>query len=144
MSKYKKTLTTIIAFIITYCLHFIVFPMIAERYYPTSNEASGLYFGSFILLILLLEFKVCSSIIEWVIGDIIYFALVLIYHGEGYYGIGLVSFIDLDGTATHYDFGFAVVSILVIAVEIIILELIMKGISLFIKKLYHKFSGKRL
>lgn len=106
--KNKKILPVVIAFITIYCLHFIVFPMTARRHFPSSNETAGLYFGSFIILIILLEFKVCNNIIAWLIGDIVYFALVFLYHGKGYYGIGLAG-VNLDGASRYYDFEFAAI-----------------------------------
>ncbi|WP_455717898.1 hypothetical protein [Anaerosporobacter sp.] len=130
----KKIILTVIAFVLTYLLQFVLFPAIATNYFPRSNEATVFYFGSFTLLIVVLEFWITSNIKLWGLGDIIYIVLVFIYHGKGLYGIGLKG-ITLDGAQPQYDFSYAALSIGIYVIYIIIIEVIVKVFSLVIRKL---------
>jgi hypothetical protein len=135
--KNKKNIFTVIAFVLIYLLQFVLFPGIATNYFPRSNEATIFYFGSFTLLIIVLEFCITSNIKLWLLGDIIYIALVFVYHGKGLYGIGLKG-ITLDGAQPQYDFKFAVVSIGIYALYIIIIEVIVKVFAAVTRKLFNK------
>lgn len=126
--KNKKIMFTVIAFVLTYLLQFMIFPAIATNYFPRSNEATVFYFGSFTLLIIILELWIASNIKFWILGDIIYIALVFIYNGKGLYGIGLEG-INLDEAQPQYNFEYIVISIAIFAIYIIIIEALVKVFS---------------
>ncbi len=126
--KNKKIMFTVIAFVLTYLLQFIIFPAIATNYFPRSNEATVFYFGSFTLLIIILELWIASNIKFWILGDIIYIALVFIYNGKGLYGIGLEG-INLDEAQPQYNSEYTVISIAIFAIYIIIIEALVKVFS---------------
>lgn len=133
--KNKKVIFTVIAFILTYLSQFIIFLNIAANYFPRSNEATVFFFGSFTLLIIILELWIASDIKIWLLGDIIYIALVFIYNGKGLYGIGLTG-ITLDDAQPQYDFEYVVISIAIFAIYVIIIEALVKVFSTIWRKIY--------
>ena len=132
----KKIIFTVIAFALTYLLQFVIFPIIATNYFPRSNEATVFFFGSFTILIVILELWIASNIKFWLLGDIIYIALVFIYNGKGLYGIGLTG-ITLDDAQPRYDLEYVVFSIAIFAIYIIIIEVLVKVFSAVWKKIYN-------
>ena len=59
----------------------------------------------------------------WILPDILYCVLVLIYSGNGLYRVGMRG-ISLDGAHPYYDFSFALIWVGIIFVLIILIQLI--------------------
>ena len=126
----KKLLFTVITFIMLYILQFFLFPKIASRYFPLSNEVMVFLYGSLAIVIVLVELWMKINIKHWFIGDLVYLLLIFIYHGRGLYGIGLWGFF----TQTQYYFSIAVASIIVIAIYIVIIEIMAKLLFAFFRR----------
>lgn len=131
----KKNLYMIIAFILLYILQFLILPLCTPRYFPISNEASGFYFGSFLVLLVFLEYLVSYNVKACILADLIYLALVTLFHGKGLYGIGFVG-ISLDGAQAQYDFQFAMISIAIFGIYILLMEIIVKMIFILFRKIF--------
>lgn len=98
----KKSILSIIIFALIYAMHFLVFPALFEKWYPRSNEAYGLYIGSFLFIIIMSKCFLDLQHKYYIMGMAAYIIAVSIYNACGAYGIGLRG-IALDGIKIYYD-----------------------------------------
>ena len=88
MEKVKKQVKIILWCMVMYIFNFLIAPFVFVDWYPNTNESS------FILAILTFcitfigTLKVSGCMFYWLIGDILYCLMIVIYHPAGAYGIG--------------------------------------------------------
>ncbi|MBO7253981.1 MAG: hypothetical protein J6V36_01615 [Clostridia bacterium] len=132
----KQTLFPVLGMVIIYALQFLVFPICFPRFSAGSNEASFLFIVPLIAFLVLTNILIDVNIVRWAIADLIYCVLVVVYNGQGLYGIGKRG-INLDGNVPKYSFEAAVMSSVVIALAVFVLQtliLLAKKVYLRMKK----------
>ncbi len=127
----KQTLFPILGMVIIYALQFLVFPICFPKFYAVSNEASFLFIVPLIAFLVLTNVLIDVNIVRWAIADIIYCILIVIYNGQGLYGIGEKG-VALDGNIPKYSFEVAVMSSVVITLAMFVFQTLI----LLVKKVY--------
>ena len=120
----KKDITRIsIVLLLTYLLQFVIAPTLFPIYYPSTNESTAILFGSISVGALLGMIFLSDKYRYWLLCDIPYFLLMILYSHNGAYGIGVVG-IPIDGNQVYYDRGVAIFLVLYIAVLTFLIQLI--------------------
>lgn len=122
MSKHK-CVSMLILIVLTYLVQFVWFPRCFPKYYPRSNEAWALFFVPLIVLAVIGSVVVRANVKTWLIADVLYWIMLLIYHGKGHYGIGLRG-ITLDGLQPKYSWELAMITISIIVVLLVGFQLL--------------------
>lgn len=91
----------ILIVLVMFILQFFAAPALFARYFPSSNEAGGIFLSTIILFSLLEMLLVSDKIPHWLLGDLLYFLLMMLFNC-GAYGIGWVG-MPLDGIVPQYD-----------------------------------------
>lgn len=116
-----------------YLVQFIIFPEVFPKYYPRSNEATAVFLIPTVLSAVLGIWCFKVKFTGCLIADSVYCAMICIYNGHGHYGIGLRG-IFLDGAKPVYSFGYALVSIMIIFILLVIFQALIYGLyGLFLK-----------
>lgn len=127
----KQTLFPVLGMVIIYVLQFLVFPICFPRFSAGPNEAKFLFIAPLIAFLVITNILIDVSIVRWAIVDIIYCILIVIYNGQGLYGIGEKG-VALDGNVPKYSFEVAVMSSIVIALAVFVFQTLV----LLVKKVY--------
>lgn len=120
--------------LLLYFLQFIVAPFLFPIFYPSTNESTGILFGSIALCSLLGMIFISTKLRHWLLCDIPYFLLMILFSNNGAYGIGLAG-IPIDGNEVYYNRSVSIYLVLLIAVVTIILQLFIWGVIKIIQKL---------
>lgn len=71
--------------------------------------------------------------IEWFLLDVFYAILIILYHGNGIYGLGMRG-ISLDGSSLQFSMQLLIISLWIITVILFMIQIIMKWLNRIIKK----------
>ena len=118
--KYNELIKVIICNVILYIICFLILPNIFTNFYPTSNEATCLFFAMHIVITFLFMMFCSMKMRYYLISDVIYLILM---------------FIDLDGLHSSISksgdlFGSAVTILIVLVIQFAI-----KGLVFILKKI---------
>ena len=127
----KQLLFPVLGMVIIYVLQFLLFPILFPNFSSGTNEASALFIVPLVAFFVFVNVLSDVNIVRWAIADIIYCILIVIYNGQGLYGIG-VKGIALDGNVPKYSFEDAVMSSIVIALAMFVFQTLV----LLVKKAY--------
>lgn len=130
MHMKKEIIQTILAFMVAYLLQFIVFPPILPNYYPSSNNAMVIFFACHICLCIVLELVITKKFRYWLVGSFVYMLLMVVYHGDGLYGIGLAGIIN-----KYYDFSYALICVVFFEIYFIGIALLCKLVCYVVGRL---------
>ena len=88
--KYNLLSFSVIITII-YVFQFFLMPVCLPQFYPQAVGVKGdiIFYGPLIAFSILGNVIVDTKMFTWVIVDALYWALISIYNGMGYYGIGM-------------------------------------------------------
>ena len=131
LNSCKKMIPLSIA---VYIIQFLVFPTVFPKYYPRSNEAVFIFLIPAVLSAVIGICFLKTNIKGCLISDIVYCLAVCIYHGKGFYGIGLRG-IYLDGAKPVYSFEYALIGILIIFVLLSLFRLSVFGVYRLVLKI---------
>lgn len=116
--------------VLIYGIQFMLLPELFPQYYPQSNEATALLLIPLLLFstagVLLFELKLW----HWLGADLLLGLLLILYDGNGLYGIGLRG-VFLDGTIPRYHKPLALAMI----AGLLLLMLLLQSLSLLVKQL---------
>lgn len=116
--------------VLIYGIQFMLLPELFPRYYPQSNEATALLLIPLLLFstagVLLFELKLW----HWLGADLLLGLLLILYDGNGLYGIGLRG-VFLDGTIPRYHKPLALAMI----AGLLLLMLLLQSLSQLVKRL---------
>ena len=70
---------------------------------------------------------------EWFLLDVFYAILIILYHGNGIYGLGMRG-ISLDGSSLQFSMQFLIISLCIITVILFMIQIIMKWLNRIIRK----------
>ncbi len=93
-----------------YLIQFVLMPLLFPNYYPRSNESVVILLATLLTGFILGVFLGSRKIKFWILPDILYGLMIMVYSGSGLYGIGLRG-ISLDGAQPYYDSLFAVTAV---------------------------------
>ena len=134
----RRYFRAIITMAILYAIQFIILPLLLDTYFPgSSNEATAIFWASSCIVMIIGFWFVSQRLMSWFIADAIYLGLILLYSAEGAYGIGLRG-ITLDNMHTYFDRISVIFGALICLVEILIVQLSLKGIYCAANHLRHK------
>ena len=117
------TIKNICITVLIYLLQFVVFPFLLPDCYPNNNESTLIMFVTFFVGFILGFCLITKKIRYWILPDIFYCLMVLLYSGKGLYGVGMRG-ISLDGASPYYDFSFALIWAAMAFVMILLIQLI--------------------
>ena len=119
-------------FWVIYLIQFILMPMIFSAYYPRSNEATFIFLIPIGIVALLGVCYVKANLWQCVLADLCYALCMCIYHGEGFYGIGLRG-IALDESYPTYFLQDALITIGIILIILIAFQALIRGFFLAVQ-----------
>lgn len=99
--NYKVKIKIVIIVLVMFALQFVIVPLVFPRYFPSSSEAGWFLLLSFAAFSLGEILWVSDRMGDWLLGDVLYFLLILFFN-RGAYGIGWTG-IALDGIIPRYD-----------------------------------------
>ena len=134
----RLRLRAVVTMTVVYALQFLLLPLLLGAYFPgASNEATAIFWLS-AALGLSLGFRFADQrLLSWLIADAFYLALILLYCAEGAYGIGMRG-ISLDGMHTYFDPGAVSFGALICFGEVLVIQLILKGLCCAARRLRRK------
>ncbi len=133
----KQTLFPIIGMALIYALQFLLFPILFPNASSGTTEAEALFIVPLVAFSVLVNVFLDVTVVRWAVADIIYCVLIVIYNGQGLYGIGERG-VALDGNYPTYSFKTAVLSSIVIALALFLLQTIIR----FSRKVFVKVKNK--
>lgn len=110
-------------------------PFVFPKYYPSSNESTGILFISTTVYSLVQIICISDKIYYLLLGDVAYFVLIL-FLNFGAYGIGWQGIL-LDGNRLYYDPTFACIIAAVIVVITFVIQTLLWIIVKVFRKLLH-------
>jgi len=132
MKLKKKLFYVLIALTFLYMIQFLIAPALFPEFYPQSNEAIIMFLSLMLFVEIIGMFIISDHLVHWLLGDLIYMMLMIIYHAEGAYGIGMVG-MSLDGIQLRYNKVAALSTIPFILLILVMTQIIAKAI----KKIVH-------
>ncbi len=127
----KKALWFILAML--YLFQFLILPYLLPQFYPTSNEATTILLLPLIIFSLIAPYYYDLKTIEWFLLDVFYAILIILYHGNGIYGLGMRG-ISLDGSSLQFSMQLLIISLCIITVILFMIQIIMKWLNRTIRK----------
>ncbi len=124
-----KIFFLIINISVIYVLQFLVFPKCLPQYYPVSNEAWAIFIIPLLVFSVLANALIDVNVIRWILVDIIYCIMVIIYNGSGLYGIGKRG-VAIDGMVSFYSFELAVITIFLITLGVFVFQVLIRMVLL--------------
>ena len=120
-----------------YIFLFILIPLIQ----PFWRDADNTFFPSLLIVFGVGMFFISDKLSNWFLSGLLYIIFVVIYHGNGLYGIGMVG-INLDDAQSFYREDAVPLGIVILAIIIFLSQLliwmIVKIIKFFIRLLKQK------
>lgn len=120
---------------IVYAIQFLLFPILFPQYYPTSNESTIILIAPLILFSVL--FNVVITDIrksDWIIVDMTYGTMIILYNGTGLYGIGMRG-ISLDGLSPNYSPKLLFLTVLMLVIVLLSFQVLIRTVLLKCRKL---------
>lgn len=127
----KKALWFILAMI--YLFQFFILPYLLPQFYPTSNEATTILLLPLIIFSLIAPCYYDLKSIEWFLLDVFYAILIILYHGNGIYGLGMRG-ISLDGSSLQFSMQLLIISLCIVTVILFMIQIITKWLNRTIRK----------
>lgn len=132
-ANYKVKIKIVMVVLAMFVFQFIIVPWIFPRYFPSSNNASWILLLTFAMFSLGEMLWVSDRMRDWLLGDVLYFLLMLFFN-HGAYGIGWTG-LALDGITPRYDRSAVSLSVASDAVFMLIIQFLLWGVIKVVRRL---------
>lgn len=130
MNKSNKLIKILILMLIMYIIDFLIAPNVFTNEYPDNTGSTIVLFTSIIVSTIIGMVIISNNIGYYILGDILYYILIFIYHPEGAYGIGLVGILirEYRKEAAPLDIAILIIFLLIVQIVMSIVIQIIKAI----------------
>lgn len=135
MKKSKSLLLILGSFLISYCILFILLPLL-PGYYTKDNIFLIIIIG----MITADMFFISRFLPYYLLGDVLFFLLVWIYPANGAYGMGITGVLFGDTYFSRDELAF---DIAIVGVEFLVFELLIWIVVTIIKKIVEASKKRR-
>lgn len=122
----KSIIKFIILMMCLYVVQFLAIPNIVPTYFSESNEATAIFWITQAFVIIIGFFTITAKFKNYLIADLIYTALPIIYSANGAYGVGYGS---------YYHFRSVIIEYVISLLSLIFFQLLFWLILLAIQKI---------
>jgi hypothetical protein len=127
----KALISVLISDAVLYTLQFLIIPLFYDNIRQV-NEGMAVIVISTILTSGISMFVLTDKLRLWLLGFVLYIALIIVYTPRGAYHIGITG-IDLDGLHSYYDASQRTLGIVLVAIAALIAQLTTWGVVKLIK-----------
>ena len=130
MNKSNKLIKILILMLIMYIIDFLIAPNVFKSQYPDDIGAGIIFYTSIIVSSIIGMIAISNNIVYYILGDILYYILILIYHPIGAYGIGMVGILPrvYKKEAAPFHIAIIIISLLIVQIVMSIVVKIIKVI----------------
>ena len=120
MNKSNKLIKILILMLIMYIIDFLIAPNVFKSQYPNDIGARTILYTSIIVSSIIGMIAISNNIVYYILGDILYYILIFIYHPRGVYGIGWDGIFPRVYNEEIIPFQIAIIIIFLLIVQIVI------------------------
>lgn len=137
--NYKVKIKIVIVVLVMFTLQFVIVPLVFPRRFSSSDNATWILLLTFAAFSLGEMLWVSDRMRDWLLGDVLYFLLILFFN-HGAYGIGWTG-IALDGIIPRYDPSAVPLSVAIYAIIMLVIQFSLWDVIKIVRRLRARPSG---